>query len=548
MAKPSEKEREPVTKKEIDSDDILSSLEFITNKRQSKDLILGFCGFIGCGIKTTVIVTTEILKSWGYTVVHIRISDLMQDCNFIQGATYINESQDRHLELQKLGNTLRKKFQRNEALAELAIASIQIESAKLRKPENTEELKIAFLVDQFKRPEEIELFRVIYQHNFYLLGILRDEQQRIRNLREDDAPESKIHDIINMDNKADDDYGQKTGEAILQSDFFIKNNQSQKRDIENKINRFIGLIHGKNGLTPSINERGMYAAFSASLQSACLSRQVGAALCDDDGNLLAVGKNDVPKSGGGLYTYEDQEKDHRCVFKSGKCYNDTNKIKIKDRIAKIIRSSLHEIENEINNEISEEFNEITPVIHAKKEIMERILSSVDSITGSIYKKGKISLIMEYSRSIHAEMDVITTMARTSKESTKDKILFTTTYPCHNCARHIVASGIKKVIYIEPFDKSLALDLHDDSITKSESKNKVSFIEFEGVSPRRYSKFFFPTDERKDSDGNAKEFNVKYKNHIDVQYLDSYSTYQIQVSKNFISSARPDLADKIKKTD
>ncbi|MFP1452717.1 hypothetical protein ACLB1N_19070 [Escherichia coli] len=34
----------------------------------------------------------------------------------------------------------------------------------------------------------------------------------------------------------------------------------------------------------------MYAAFSTSLQSACLSRQVGAALFDDEGNLLAVGK------------------------------------------------------------------------------------------------------------------------------------------------------------------------------------------------------------------------------------------------------------------
>lgn len=51
--------------------------------------------------------------------------------------------------------------------------------------------------------------------------------------------------------------------------------------------------------------------------------------------------------------------------------------------------------------------------------------------------------MEYSRSIHAEMDVITSMARKQNGDTKDKILFTTTYPCHNCARHIVAAGIKK---------------------------------------------------------------------------------------------------------
>lgn len=532
-------------------DDVFTSLEFITEKRQSKDIILGFCGFVGCGIKTTITVTTAILESWGYECVHIRLSDIMQDKNYFKEAEIIKNGKNRHLELQELGNKLRRQYGRNEILAEAAIAAIQVKYKEIKSKEakskeidgsEAEDLKIAYLIDQFKRPEEVELFRVIYQSNFYLLGILRDEQERIRNLKEDDAPENKLHDIINIDNKSDDDYGQRTGKAILLSDFFIKNNQSQKSDIEKKINRFIGLIHGQNGLTPSINEKGMYAAYSASLQSACLSRQVGAALCDDEGNLLAVGRNDVPKFGGGLYTYDDQDKDHRCVYKSGKCYNDVNKLKIKKRLRDIINDSITEIVNENSRDLTVVADSVNKA-HldlVKKDILNNILNQSDKIADNLYKESKISVIMEYSRSIHAEMDVITTMARTSKENTKGKVLYTTTYPCHNCARHIVSSGIKKVIYIEPFEKSLALDLHDDAISKSESSKKVSFIEFEGVSPRRYNKFFYPTDERKDDDGVARKFNVKYKNHIDVQYLDSYLTYQIEVSKRFLKSARPDL--------
>lgn len=32
-------------------------------------------------------------------------------------------------------------------------------------------------------------------------------------------------------------------------------------------------------------------------------------------------------------------------------------------------------------------------------------------------------------------------------------LYATMYPCHNCARHIVAAGIRKVIYIERYGES-----------------------------------------------------------------------------------------------
>lgn len=486
--------------------------------RQSKDIFLGLCGFVGCGIKTVVDVTKEIAENWGYNVIHIRISDLMLDNLYFEKSLIdenYNKDLDRHLALQKLGNELRRHHKRKELLSEAAIAAISAKKIK----ESSNAGPNVYIIDQLKRPEEIELFRVIYQHNFYLLGILRDQEHRIRNLKEDGASKNDIPKIINVDDKSDDEYGQRTSQAILDSDFFIKNNQSQKKDLERKIDRFFGLIHGKNGLTPSLNEKGMYAAFTASLQSACLSRQVGAALFDDEGNLLAVGKNDVPKAGGGLYVSDDGDKDHRCVHKSGKCYNVTNKLKIKDKISNIISNELKDV---IGNDAAFEL------------ILKKITNKVPDITEAIYKGTKIASIMEYSRSIHAEMDVITTMARKSSEGAKGKILYTTTYPCHNCARHIVSSGIKKVVYIEPFEKSLALDLHDDAITKSEDSSKVIFTDYEGVSPRRYSKFFMPTDERKDDKtGVANKFNTKYKNHIDVQYLDSHRDYEGMVAQKFL---------------
>ena len=69
-------------------------------------------------------------------------------------------------------------------------------------------------------------------------------------------------------------------------------------------------------------------------------------------------------------------------------------------------------------------------------------------------------------------------------------IYVTTYPCHGCARHIVAAGIANVYYIEPYKKSLATKLHDDAITEVESETeRVRILPYEGVAPSRYFSLF-----------------------------------------------------------
>jgi len=97
------------------------------------------------------------------------------------------------------------------------------------------------------------------------------------------------------------------------------------------------------------------------------------------------------------------------------------------------------------------------------------------------------------------MDAITTAARTSGMSIMGSNLYCTTFPCHHCARHIVASGIKRIYYIEPYEKSLALKLHSDSISFEKyaetADQKTQILPFEGVAPRRYL-HLFSADDRK----------------------------------------------------
>ncbi|RWX54345.1 anti-phage dCTP deaminase [Photobacterium chitinilyticum] len=509
-------------------------------KRQAKDIVIGFCGPVGSGVNSLRTSLEEVLTESNYEIEHVHISSIMK--NFKEASSVLSSDPDaynRYIEHQNLGNSLREKYN-NAILAEAAIAhitkhreeSLIVGSPKSDTSEDTEadidekprsNVRVAYLIDQLKNPAEIELLRLVYQHNFYLIGTIRSEQERKRNLRDEGIDKSKIDDLIHRDRKGDGKSGQHTEKTILDADFFIKNNQSHKTELKKKLLRFIKLIHGTNGISPTVNEKGMYAAFSASLQSACLSRQVGASIVDEKGDVLVTGRNDVPKFGGGLYLFEDEDKDYRCVHKGGKCYNDFHKKNIRKKVASILTKELKAISKgkslDTGTSASDMFNK----------------DAIDKIADKIHSDTPIGSLIEYSRAIHAEMDAITSLARRDGSSTLNKTLYSTTYPCHNCARHIVAAGINNVFYIEPYDKSLALDLHDDAITEHSERNKVVFQTFEGISPRRYQKFFFAPYDRKDKNtGNALMNSAAGKYQIDVQLIEGYREYEDRICADFIS--------------
>ena len=111
----------------LDSNSNESPMQTIIT-RQSPDLFIGLCGFAGCGMKTVNSVLSKVAKSWNYDVVHIRISDLMQDPLYFEKKV-IEENDDlnkeRHIRMQKLANGLRRHYKKKELLAEAAITYIK---------------------------------------------------------------------------------------------------------------------------------------------------------------------------------------------------------------------------------------------------------------------------------------------------------------------------------------------------------------------------------------------------------------------------------------
>ena len=105
--------------------------------------------------------------------------------------------------------------------------------------------------------------------------------------------------------------------------------------------------------------------------------------------------------------------------------------------------------------------------------------------------GGLKDLTEFGRAMHAEMTALLDATRRGVP-VQGATLFTTTFPCHNCARHIIGAGIDRVVFIEPYTKSHADQLHADSVTIAQAQRetgKVAFVPFVGVAPRRYREMF-----------------------------------------------------------
>lgn len=501
----------------------------IFQEKQSKELILGFCGAAGSDVRGVASNFAKILeREYQYEVKYIKVSKIIEQIRKID----IKDKGKRYLALQTAGDTLRREFGNNflAQIVTLNIASYRLsKEIKEGKEQIIKELRssdfklskqsprIAYLIDQFKHPDELNLLRSVYGNIFYTVGVLCASTIRQKRLIDDGIGVIDATTIMERDRDEEEDYGQKLSDTLYHADFFIRNNHANIQTLTSQLERFLKLIlDTKAVITPTKDEYAMYMAESAALKSACLSRQVGASILNKDGELISTGTNDVPKARGGLYSIEDGTNDLRCMNKSdGKCWNHYYKNKIKEQIKTILTK---EVDASVNKE-------------ALKDIFND--KAIESLAGKISSTTRVRDLTEFSRSVHAEMDAITAGARKGGVSMQDGVLYATLFPCHNCARHIIAVGIKKVFYIEPYEKSLALELYDESIEldpMSPSDDKVTFLHFEGVAPRQYLNLFRARGDRKKSGKIVPAQSIEAIPSV-PEYLATYKDFEAKLMKH-----------------
>ncbi|TKC83479.1 deoxycytidylate deaminase [Trinickia terrae] len=499
-------------------------------RRASREIVVAFMGAVGCGLPRVITECQHQLEQLGYRVERIKLSKFIKDHReYWKGELAQEDVGNAYLENQTGGNFFRK-TRSYDILAQYAInhiARFKFATNPTAGDTSVELPQVAYLIDQIKHPEEENLLRLTYRNLFYLIGVLSTQDHRLARLKDQGLPENIANRIMERDRKEEQKYGQHLEKAFKLADYFIQHPLGLEEAIPRQIERLLKLVHGSNSITPTRHEHAMYVAHASGMKSACFSRQVGAAILDANGKLIAVGCNDVPQYGGGLYSAESQN-DQRCASRSSKiCENDRQKKIRKEKIRAGLTSEIASLFKDARTRLT-------------------VLSKIDSVIDLAYQHSGIPDLIEFSRAVHAEMDAIVSVAREGSAAVIGGTLYTTTFPCHNCARHIVAAGIDKVYYIEPYEKSLALESHSDSIIvldhdiadisnvdgKPTRIDKVKFIHFSGAAPRVYPKFFH-RDKRKDDDGAFIEWSGDNKpSKIMVEFLDSYRDFEAKVSRRF----------------
>lgn len=474
--------------------------------RLSLELVIALVGPVASGVTTAGQIISDILhSSFDYTVQQVKVSPLIKEHAVEVGEDIPSSLQgEKRIEkYQLVGNKLRAE-KSPHYLADCVIDKI----AKSRVDQGgfyqssvggtapvPLQKRFAYVIDSLKNPAELARLRQIYGDLLWVVTVFAPHDVREKRLTIGGGDQVTAQRVMKRDQQDDDSHGQQVSKTAYLADYFIRNHHSTRDNLRKSVERFLEVVFCSRLHTPTFEEQGMIRAAAAALESACMSRQVGASIYSKNNELIGVGCNDVPKFKGGLYGEGDGEKDMRCHKWGGQvCHNDERK----ERLARVIARAVSGAESEMAE---------------NGQIFGNVLQAVG--------KSDAKNLIEFSRSVHAEMEAIVSVAREGKGATAGGTLFTTTYPCHNCARHIVAAGITRVVFIEPYSKSLALELHHDAISETDEDDHVHFQQYEGFSPRAAIKVFSSAGRERKSGGKIIESNPRVAKPLFPTPLDSY---------------------------
>jgi deoxycytidylate deaminase len=458
------------------------------------ELVFGLVYGAGTETETFQRLLRENLRTYDYELRTVHLSNYFS--HVLGKGEFQREVPNATRTLQDMGDEIRKKTDLNDIAAQLAVFLIAGKRAKTDKQNG----RVAWLVRSLKREEEVTTLRRLYGPRFILLSLHVPESSRRRSLenrweRWANVTTKRFDTEAMADIHRDDldravAHGQAFRGTFSLADFFIDGRS--EASLTNVVPRIVRLIFGEPFVPPYREEQAMYHAFTAGLRSTEMGRQVGAAIVSKPGDLLSVGANDVPSGLGGLYWSPDQPDGRDFALQPPL---DSNTLWQRRIARELLVKMAHT--RWMNRKHVTKLPEGD--VDISEEELDRFLEDVD---GTRFRS-----ITEFGRSVHAEMDAITSAARRGVPVHRST-LACTTFPCHNCTRHIIASGIDRVLYIHPYAKSLARELHDDAIIVEPDHpgpvdGKVVFEQYVGVAPRVYPQYFdFGQANRKDERGLA----------------------------------------------
>ena len=214
----------------------------------------------------------------------------------------------------------------------------------------------------------------------------------------------------------------------------IPNGQESLRYMAEQWIRYAALILHPGLVTPTTAERCMAVAYTAKLNSGCLSRQVGAAITNKDGSVRSIGWNEVPHGqvSCSLRTIDGIEQTDECAKCSYSEFEIMGTIKYKDGKTFI---------EKLKDDYGPDLTAVPAQLHGLP------FSYCFKSLHNLYEGEKNQV---FTRSLHAEENAIIQMSKYGGEALKDGVIYVTASPCELCSKKLYQIGVRQIVYIDPY--------------------------------------------------------------------------------------------------
>lgn len=487
-----------------------------------RETVIALVAPLGCPVEETIAAFEDAFARHGFKSTLLRISDLLDrevdDSKVAAGASRVER-------LMNKGDYFRYLYDSDGACSFMASQAISLEREKATGSTKEHRPRFVTIIRSLKTPGEVSVLRQIYGSRVIVVGVNASPERRTKELVRQLKPTlgrvgatAEASALLDRDEKDERSaYGQRTRDAFQMADALVTVRTKGDRK---QVDRLVDLLLGEPFNTPTQDEQGMFSAWGAKFRSSAAGRQVGAAIVDKYGEVVALGCNDVPRPGGGQYWPEHA--DDRRDFQIGFDANDRGKHGAAASLLGALQS-------------------------AGWLSHDRAGQTADSLaSAALEPQGPLELsefadLIEYGRIVHAEMAALMTAARSGR-AVEGLTLYTTTYPCHECARLIIAAGIRRVCFVDPYPKSRAPELYDAMWGAEEQVGVVRVEQFSGVSPRMFARLFEMCNRARDVTGAYEEWTTKNLVVLDEELSDSIPINEEAALLELVNRKRSDLDD------
>lgn len=331
----------------------------------------------------------------------------------------------------------------------------------------------AFIViDAIRNPFEAKFFKDRYSA-FYLISINAPNEDRKAYLQNehkytvDEFDELERRESGKTEINDADFISQNVKRCIEISDIHIfnpRNEVDNNNVLKAQLAWYMSLIKHPGLISPTNLERVMQIAYTAKVNSGCISRQVGAVVTDENYSIKSVGWNDVAKG--------QVPCNLRSLRGLASNFDEATYSSYERHDKRFRKAANYELIRIIDKEGAKGKN----LSYCFKDIKNSIDSSGNQV---------------HTRSLHAEENAFLQLAKYGTAGIEGGKLFTTASPCELCAKKAYQLGIREIIYIDPYP-GIAID-HILSI----GNNKPDLIQFRGAVGKGYHQLYEPILSYKD---------------------------------------------------